>query len=98
AAGQDLEGVQGIGPPDDLHGELEVGGGPGGQFPGVAAIGPGQADAGAGPVQVEQQRPGGVTVLGAGGGDQDLQQQAAGVDGDVPLAAVDLLGGIPAPA
>jgi hypothetical protein len=30
--------------------------------------------------------------LGAGGGGQDLQQQAGGVHGDVAFAAVDLLG------
>src|SRR5437764_4475122 len=53
AAGQDGEGVQVIGSFDDLHGQFEVGGGPGLQFPGVAAVGPGQADAAASAVQVE---------------------------------------------
>src|SRR5215468_12657989 len=56
AAGQDLEGVLAFGPADDLHGEVEVGRGPGLQFPGVNAVGPGPADAAAGAVEVEQQR------------------------------------------
>jgi hypothetical protein len=73
AAGKNGEGVQVIGSFDDLHGELEVGGGPGLQLPGVAAVGPGQADTAAGAAQVEQQWPGGIAVLGAGRGDQDLQ-------------------------
>jgi hypothetical protein len=34
---------------------------------------------------------GGVAILDAGGGDQHGQQQADGVDGDVPFPAVDLL-------
>src|SRR5215469_1387281 len=63
AAGQDLEGVLVVGAFDDLDGQLEVGGRPGLEFPGVDAVGPGVADAAAGPVQVEQQRPGGVAVL-----------------------------------
>ena len=49
AAGQDFEGVQVIGPPDDLDGELERGLGPGDQLPGVAAVGPGQPDRREGP-------------------------------------------------
>ena len=51
-AGQYLEGVQVIGPPDDLHRELERGLGPGDQLAGVAAVGPGKADRGEGPAQV----------------------------------------------
>jgi hypothetical protein len=96
AAGQDLEGVQGIGPFDDFDGQVQPGGRPGEQLPGVASVGPGPADAVAGPVQVEQQRAGGVAVLDRCGGDQDFQQQAGGVDGDVAFAAVDLLGVVPA--
>src|SRR5439155_27287586 len=90
AAGQDFEGVRfALG--DDLQGHLQAGG-PGGQGAGVSGIGPDQPDTPAGAVGVPQQWPGGVTVLGAGGGDQDFQQQAAGVDGDVAFAAVDLMG------
>jgi hypothetical protein len=58
--------------------------------------GPGEADAAAGPVQVPQQRLGGVAVLHRCGGDDDGEQQAGGVDGDVAFAAVDLLGVVPA--
>jgi hypothetical protein len=36
----------------------------------------------------------GVTVLHARGGDEQNQQQAGGVHGDVPFAAVDLLAGV----
>jgi len=44
--------------------------------------------------EAPQQPPAAVAVLGAGRGDQDLQQQPAGVHGKVPFAAVDLLGGV----
>ena len=40
----------------------------------------------------------GGAVLDRGGGDHHGEHQAAGVDGDVPLAAAVLLGVIPAPA
>ena len=65
AARQYLEGVQVIGAADDLDGEPQRGGCPADQLPGVAAVGPDQADAAAGPVQVPEQRPGRVTVLDA---------------------------------
>ena len=69
-AGQHFEGVRfALG--DDLQGHLQAGG-PGGQGAGVSGIGPDQPDTPAGAVGVPQQWPGGVTVLGAGGGDQDL--------------------------
>jgi hypothetical protein len=97
AARQHFEGVQVIGPSDDLHGQVQPAAGPRDELAGVAAVGPGQADAAAGAPQVPQQRPGGVAVLRAGGGGQDVQQQAAGVDRDVPLAAVDLSWRCPSP-
>ena len=56
AAGQDLEGVQ-VALGDDLQGHLQ-GRGPGGELAGVSGVGPDQADAAAGAVQVPQQRPG----------------------------------------
>ena len=96
-AGQDLKGVQIIGPFHDLQGQAQAGLGPGDQLPGVAAIGPGELDRGEGPPQVPQQRPGGVAVLDGRGGDQDGQQQAERIDGDVPLGSIDLLGVIPVP-
>jgi len=43
-------------------------------------------------VQVEQQRCGGVAVLHGCRGGQHFEQQAGGVDGDVPFPAVDLMG------
>src|SRR6059058_1982764 len=85
AAGQDFEGVLVCGAFDDVDGQVEVGGGPGLEFPGVDTVGPGAADAAAGPVQVEQQWPGGVAVLHGRGSGQDFQEQAGGVHGEVPL-------------
>ena len=86
-AGQHLKGVQVIGPSDDLKSQfrLELGPGPGDELAGVAAVGPGQPDRREGPAQVPQQRPGGVAVLDGRGGDQDGEQQAEGVDGEVAL-------------
>ena len=92
-AGQHLEGVR-VAPGDDLQGHLH-GRGPGGQPGGVVAgVGPHQADTGAGAVGVPQQRPGAVTVLDRGRGDDHVQDQAGHVDGDVAFAAVDFLGSI----
>jgi hypothetical protein len=51
-----------------------------------------------GGAQPPQQLPAGVTVLDAGGGDHDQQQQPDGVHRDVPLAAVDLLASVKAAA
>lgn len=41
-----------------------------------------------------QQLSGAVGVLNVGGVDQDAQQEAAGIDGDVAFASPNLLGGI----
>jgi hypothetical protein len=76
---------------DDLQPDLQCRG-PGGQLAcGVSGAGPGQPDPGAAAGQVPQQRPGAVAVLDAGRGDHHGQQQPGGIDGDVPLAAVDLM-------
>jgi hypothetical protein len=48
--------------------------------------------------QALQQRLSTVAVLHAGGGDQDADEQAHGVDGDVTLTSVDLLAGVVAAA
>jgi len=88
AAGQDGEGVQVIGPADDLQGDAQ-GGSPGGEpVRLVAGVGPGQPHPRAGAAQVPQQRAGGVAVLHAGGGDDHIEQQPGGVYRDVALAAV----------
>jgi hypothetical protein len=92
AAGQNLEGVGGPAAFNDLHVQLQPFRCPGQQLPGVAGVGPGVTDPAAGALEVEQQRPGAVAVLDRGRGDEDFQQQPAGVDGDVAFAAVDLLG------
>jgi hypothetical protein len=99
-AGQDLEGVQVIGPFDDFQGQLrlEPGPSPGDELAGVAAVGPGQPDREEGPAQVPQQRLRGVAVLDGRGGDQDGEQQAEGVDGEMALGPVDLLARVVAAA
>jgi hypothetical protein len=95
-AGQDLEDVL-LAPGHDLDRHLHRGG-PGRELAGgVSGIGPDQQDLPAGAVQVPQQRPGPVAVLHRGGGDHDGQDQSHGVHGDVPFAAVDFLGVVPAP-
>ena len=68
------------------------------QAPGVAAVGPDQGDRGEPLAQHRQQRAGPVTVLHAGRGDHHGQQQAQGVDREVPLPPVDLLAAIETPA
>src|SRR4051794_4417111 len=83
---------------DDLDGEPEVGGGPVDEFAGVAAVGPEQTDAREADAQRPEQGPGGVAVLDVRAGDQDGQQQAAGVDHDVAFTAIDLLPGVVAAA
>jgi hypothetical protein len=94
-AGQHLEGMR-VALGDDLQGHLQVRG-PGGQLAGVSGVGPDQADAAAGAVGVPQKRPGRHPVLDGRGCDHHVQDQAAGIDGDVSLAPVDFLGVIPAP-
>src|SRR5436309_15343911 len=46
------------------------------------------------PLQAPEEIAGAVGVLDVGGVDDDAERQAAGVDGDVPLPAPDLLGRI----
>jgi hypothetical protein len=79
---------------DDRQGEGENLGGPDDQLAGVAGISPHQPDRGEVAAKASQQPAATITVLDAGGGDQDAQQQPAGVHRHVPLVAVDLLGGV----
>jgi hypothetical protein len=66
----------------DLHGEVQVVGGPVDELAGVAGIGPEQAGAGEAGVHRPEQRAGIVTVLDVAAGDRDGEQQSAGVDRD----------------
>ena len=74
AAGQHLEGVRALGAFDDLHVQVQPSARPGQELAGVTGVGPGVADAAAGTLEVEQQRPGGVTVLDRGGSDEDFEE------------------------
>jgi hypothetical protein len=96
AAGQDFKGMR-VALRHDLECDLQRRG-PGGQLAGVSGIRPDQADMAAGAVQVPQQWPGRFAVLDGRGGDHHIQNQPDGVHGNVPLAAVDLLGVVPATA
>jgi hypothetical protein len=77
---------------DDLDRDCQDLGGPGDQFAGVAGIGPDQPDGWQVAAEAPPQPPAAIAVLGAGRGDQDLQQQPTGVHRQVAVAAVDLLG------
>src|ERR1019366_4289672 len=82
---------------DDLKGAVQGAGCPGDQLAGVPAVGPDQADAPEPGGQPPQQVAGGVAGLHGGGGHQDPQDhqdQAEGIGGDVPLAALDFLPGV----
>jgi hypothetical protein len=57
----------------------------------VAAVGPGLGDAGVVDGEVVQEMGATGGVVDAGGGDQDGQEQAEGIGGEVPFAAGDLL-------
>jgi hypothetical protein len=94
AARQDLEGMP-VALSHDLHGDLH-GRGPGGELASVAGIGPDHPNTPAGAVEIPQQRPGAIAVLDGRGGDHHGQNQARDAHGDVPLAAVDFLGVVPA--
>ena len=93
SGGTGLEGVHVTGPLDDLEFQPrpELGPGPGDEFTGVAAVGPGQLDRGEGPAQVPQQRLCPVAILDGRGSDRHRQQRSDGVHGDVPLPAAGLL-------
>jgi hypothetical protein len=54
-----------------------------GELPGVADVGPDQADAAGRAVEVPQQRSGDVAVLDGRGGDHDFEQQAESLGGNM---------------
>src|SRR5690349_17532159 len=66
---------------------------PGCELVGVPGISPDQADAGQARWVFHSSGRAPWRSWTEAGGDNDVQDQAGGIDGDVPLAAVDLLGG-----
>jgi hypothetical protein len=79
AAGQNLEVVDAWSFADDLDRQGKDLLGPDDQLAGVAGISPDQPDGRQVVTKAPQQPPATVAVLGAGRGDQDLQQLPAGV-------------------
>ena len=89
--GQDDEGVQ-LGALDDLDlPSAGIGHDVGHPGPLIAGIGEDLDDRGEAAGGVAQQAPGAVAILNAGAMDDDVQQQAEGVDDDVALATRDFL-------
>src|SRR3954465_6165738 len=78
--------------PDDDQGQAEQVPGEQGREPVVHAVGEHDLEPRVQPLQLPQQVAGAVRVLDVGGVDDHAQQQARGVDRDVPLAALELLG------
>ena len=77
---------------DHDQGQPEQEAGEQGREPVVSAIGEHDLEPRVEPLQPAQQVAGTIGVLDVGGMDNDAEQQAGGVDRDVPLAALDLLG------
>src|SRR6476659_870889 len=97
-AGPDVE-TSGAGDAfDDLQSKGENVFRPDEQPSGVTAVGPDQRDGGEAAAQSGQESVCGVAVGDRGGGDDDGEQQAVPIHGDVPLDAVRSLGAIPAAA
>ena len=97
-AGPDVE-TSGAGDAfDDLHSKGENVFRPDEQPSGVTAVGPDQPDGGEAAAQCGQESVFGTAVLDLGGGDDDGEQQAVHIHGDVALDAVGSLAAIPAAA
>jgi len=82
------------GAPDDLDPAAEVALNPGGRGPGVARVQPQLAQAREDAAEVGEHQPGPVAVGDVGRVDDDLQDQAGGVDQQVALAPAQLLGAV----
>ena len=82
--------------PDDDQGQPEQEAGEQGREPVVGAIGEHRLQPGVEPLQAPEEIADAVRVLHVGGVDDHAEQQARGVDRDMPLAALDLLCRIPA--
>src|SRR6476620_1812217 len=83
---------------DDLHSKGENVFRPDEQPSEVTAVGPDQPDGGQAAAQCGQESVCGVAVGDRGGGDDDGQQQAVHLHGEVPLDAVRFLAALPAAA
>src|SRR4051794_109730 len=92
APGEEDEAGAAREPAHDDQGQPEQEAGQQGREPVVGAVGEHDLEPGVEPLQPPQQVDGAVRVLDVGGVDDDPEQQAAGVDRDVPLPALDLLG------
>ena len=82
--------------PDHDQGQPEQEAGKQGREPVVSAIGEHDLEPRVEPLQPAQQVAGTIGVLDVGGMDDNAEQQAGGVDPDMPFAALDLLRRIPA--
>ena len=81
---------------DHDQGQPEQEAGEPGRDPVVSAIGEHHLEPRVEPLQPAQQIAGTIGILDVGGMDDNAEQQAGGVDRDMPLAALDLLRRIPA--
>src|SRR3954449_8042446 len=81
-------------PAHDDQGQAEQEAGEQDRQPVIGAVGEHDPEPRVEPLQLLEQVAGAVRVLDVGGVDDDPEQQAAGVDRDVPLPALDLLGGV----
>ena len=96
AAREEDEALGPGGAPDHDQGQPEQEAGEPGREPVVSAICEHDLEPRVEPLQPAQQVTGTIGVLNVGGMDNDAEQQAGGVDRDMPLAALDLLRRIPA--
>ena len=81
--------------PDDDQRQPEQEAGEQGREPVVSTIGEHNLEPRVEPLQPAQQIAGTIGVLDVGGMDDNAEQQAGGVDPDMPFAALDLLRRIP---
>jgi len=84
------------GAPDHNQGQPEQEAGEQSREPVVSAIGEHELEPRVEPLQPAQQVAGTIGVLAIGGMDKDAEQQAGGVDRDMPFAALEPLRRIPA--
>ena len=95
AAGNEDEATAGDAPDDDQR-QPEQEAGEDHRHAIVDAVGKDGAQPAVEPLDPRQQRSGAVGVLDVSGVDEDAEQEARGVDGDVTLAALDLFGRVKA--